>query len=96
MQDSECVSVHQCDADLHGQQHALLLIFIFFHLLHPPSLSGCPIAAAEKLSKGIDKQQLSQPGSEHLKGSPNDRVLRWVIKKVPNPALKPFYIVLFR
>ncbi|XP_059188771.1 LOW QUALITY PROTEIN: myelin transcription factor 1 [Centropristis striata] len=40
------------------------------------SLSGCPIAAAEKLSKGHDKQLLSQPGSEHLKGSPNDRVLR--------------------
>ncbi|XP_078110373.1 myelin transcription factor 1 isoform X3 [Sander vitreus] len=40
------------------------------------SLSGCPIAAAEKLSKGHDKQLLSQPGAEHLKGSPNDRVLR--------------------
>ncbi|KAM7410776.1 hypothetical protein PAMA_020963 [Pampus argenteus] len=40
------------------------------------SLSGCPIAAAEKLSKNHDKQHLSQPGSEHLKGSPNDRVLR--------------------
>ncbi|XP_069025386.1 myelin transcription factor 1 isoform X2 [Embiotoca jacksoni] len=40
------------------------------------SLSGCPIAAAEKLSKGLDKQHLSPPGSEHLKGSPNDRVLR--------------------
>ncbi|XP_070766035.1 myelin transcription factor 1 [Enoplosus armatus] len=40
------------------------------------SLSGCPIAAAEKLSKGHDKQLLTQPGSEHLKGSPNDRVLR--------------------
>ncbi|KAI4825799.1 hypothetical protein KUCAC02_021466, partial [Chaenocephalus aceratus] len=40
------------------------------------SLSGCPIAAAEKLSKGLDKQHLSPPGSELLKGSPNDRVLR--------------------
>uniref|UniRef100_A0AAQ5XCP5 Myelin transcription factor 1 domain-containing protein n=1 Tax=Amphiprion ocellaris TaxID=80972 RepID=A0AAQ5XCP5_AMPOC len=40
------------------------------------SLSGCPIAAAEKLSKSHDKQHLSQPGVEHLKGSPNDRVLR--------------------
>ncbi|XP_044208598.1 myelin transcription factor 1 isoform X1 [Thunnus albacares] len=40
------------------------------------SLSGCPIAAAEKLSKTHDKQHLSQPGSEHLKGSSNDRVLR--------------------
>ncbi|XP_040009825.1 myelin transcription factor 1 [Xiphias gladius] len=40
------------------------------------SLSGCPIAAAEKLSKSHDKQHLSQPGSDHLKGSPNDRVLR--------------------
>nr|XP_043870948.1 myelin transcription factor 1-like isoform X6 [Solea senegalensis] len=40
------------------------------------SLSGCPIAAAEKLSKGHDKQLLVPPGSEHLKGSPNDRVLR--------------------
>uniref|UniRef100_A0A3Q4GPV5 Myelin transcription factor 1b n=1 Tax=Neolamprologus brichardi TaxID=32507 RepID=A0A3Q4GPV5_NEOBR len=40
------------------------------------SLSGCPIAAAEKLSKSHDKQHLSQSGSEHLKGSPNDRVLR--------------------
>ncbi|KAM9343891.1 LOW QUALITY PROTEIN: myelin transcription factor 1 [Pholidichthys leucotaenia] len=40
------------------------------------SLSGCPIAAAEKLSKSHDKQHLPQPGSEHLKGSPNDRVLR--------------------
>uniref|UniRef100_A0A4W6BXW4 Myelin transcription factor 1 n=1 Tax=Lates calcarifer TaxID=8187 RepID=A0A4W6BXW4_LATCA len=40
------------------------------------SLSGCPIAAAEKLSKSHDKQHLAQPGSEHLKGSPNDRVLR--------------------
>uniref|UniRef100_A0A3Q2ZFL4 Myelin transcription factor 1 n=1 Tax=Hippocampus comes TaxID=109280 RepID=A0A3Q2ZFL4_HIPCM len=38
-------------------------------------LSGCPIAAAEKLSKSQDKQ-LSQPGSDLLKGSPNDRVLR--------------------
>ncbi|XP_073326480.1 myelin transcription factor 1 [Pagrus major] len=40
------------------------------------SLSGCPIAAAEKLSKGHDKPLLSQPGSELLKGCPNDRVLR--------------------
>ncbi|KAI1892859.1 hypothetical protein AGOR_G00137860 [Albula goreensis] len=41
------------------------------------SLSGCPIAAAEKLSKTHEKQQLSQPMSEHPKGSPNsDRVLR--------------------
>uniref|UniRef100_A0A3B3RUC8 Myelin transcription factor 1 n=1 Tax=Paramormyrops kingsleyae TaxID=1676925 RepID=A0A3B3RUC8_9TELE len=41
------------------------------------SLSGCPIAAAEKLSKTHEKQQLSQPLSEHAKGSPNsDRVLR--------------------
>ncbi|XP_056240357.1 myelin transcription factor 1 isoform X6 [Seriola aureovittata] len=40
------------------------------------SLSGCPIAAAEKLSKSHDKQHLPQPGAEHLKGSPNDRVLR--------------------
>ncbi|XP_072224058.1 myelin transcription factor 1 isoform X2 [Leuresthes tenuis] len=40
------------------------------------SLSGCPIAAAEKLSKSHDKQLLTQPGPEHLKGSPNDRVLR--------------------
>ncbi|XP_076596166.1 myelin transcription factor 1 isoform X2 [Chaetodon auriga] len=40
------------------------------------SLSGCPIAAAEKLSKGHDKPHLSQPGSENLKGCPNDRVLR--------------------
>ncbi|KAM9350601.1 myelin transcription factor 1 [Symphorus nematophorus] len=40
------------------------------------SLSGCPIAAAEKLSKGHDKPHLSQPGSEHLKGCHNDRVLR--------------------
>ncbi|KAM8864721.1 myelin transcription factor 1-like isoform 2-T2 [Spinachia spinachia] len=40
------------------------------------SLSGCPIAAADKLSKGLDKQHPSQPGSEHLKGSLNDRVLR--------------------
>uniref|UniRef100_A0A667X8R0 Myelin transcription factor 1b n=1 Tax=Myripristis murdjan TaxID=586833 RepID=A0A667X8R0_9TELE len=40
------------------------------------SLSGCPIAAAEKLSKNHDKQHLPQPISEHLKGSPNDRVLR--------------------
>ncbi|XP_062282883.1 myelin transcription factor 1 [Scomber scombrus] len=40
------------------------------------SLSGCPIAAADKLSKGHDKPHLSPPGSEHLKGSPNDRVLR--------------------
>ncbi|XP_030623286.1 myelin transcription factor 1 [Chanos chanos] len=41
------------------------------------SLSGCPIAAAEKLSKSHDKQHLSQPMSEHPKGSPNsDRVLR--------------------
>ncbi|XP_074499304.1 myelin transcription factor 1 isoform X4 [Sebastes fasciatus] len=40
------------------------------------SLSGCPIAAADKLTKGHDKPHLSHPGSEHLKGSPNDRVLR--------------------
>ncbi|XP_077368116.1 myelin transcription factor 1-like isoform X3 [Festucalex cinctus] len=39
------------------------------------SLSGCPIAAADKLSKSQDKQ-VSQPGSDLLKGSPNDRVLR--------------------
>lgn len=72
MQDSECVSPQQCDADLRGQQHAPLFIFVFFLFLHPSSLSGCPIAAAEKLSKGHDKPHLSQPGSEHL----NDRVLR--------------------
>ncbi|KAJ3586383.1 hypothetical protein NHX12_012781, partial [Muraenolepis orangiensis] len=40
------------------------------------SLSGCPIAAAEKLTKTQDKQHVPQPISEHLKGSPNDRVLR--------------------
>lgn len=74
----ECASPWQCGADLHGQQHALLLIFVFFLF----SLSGCPIAAAEKLSKGHDKPHLSQPGSESLKGCPNDRVLRWEIQKV--------------
>lgn len=87
MQDGKCVSRHQCDADLHGQQQALLLIFTVFLLLRPFSLSGCPIAAAEKLSKSHDKQHLAQPGSEHLKGSPNDRVLRWVIKKVSHHIL---------
>lgn len=55
----------------------MLLIFIFFLV----SLSGCPIAAAEKLSKGHDKPQLSQPGGESFKGCPNDRVLRWEIQK---------------
>uniref|UniRef100_A0A8D3EEA9 Myelin transcription factor 1b n=1 Tax=Scophthalmus maximus TaxID=52904 RepID=A0A8D3EEA9_SCOMX len=52
------------------------------------SLSGCPIAAAEKLTKGHDKQHLSQPGSEHLKGSPNDRVLRPMcfVKQLEVPA----------
>ncbi|KAG2461757.1 MYT1 factor, partial [Polypterus senegalus] len=41
------------------------------------SLSGCPIAAAEKLAKSHEKQQISQPVSEQPKGSPNsDRVLR--------------------
>ncbi|KAM6924708.1 myelin transcription factor 1-like [Xenentodon cancila] len=44
------------------------------------SLSGCPIAAAEKLSKSQDKQHVSQPVTENLKGSPNDRVLRWVTR----------------
>lgn len=43
------------------------------------SLSGCPIAAAEKLSKSHDKQQLLQPMAEQPKGSPNsERVLRSV------------------
>lgn len=83
VQGRHCVSPHQGDEDLHGQQHAPCLIFILFFLfLHPSSLSGCPIAAAEKLSKGHDKPHISQPGTEHLKGSPNDRVLRWVIKKM--------------
>ncbi len=79
--------IYQSMADLHGQQHALLLMFICFLFLHPSSLSGCPIAAAEKLSKGHDKQHLSQPGSEHLKGSPNDRVLRWVINNIQSNSL---------
>uniref|UniRef100_A0A8C5DKV5 Myelin transcription factor 1 domain-containing protein n=1 Tax=Gouania willdenowi TaxID=441366 RepID=A0A8C5DKV5_GOUWI len=49
---------------------------VSMRLLLPSSLSGCPIAAAEKLSKSHDKPHLPQPGSELLKGSPNDRVLR--------------------
>uniref|UniRef100_A0A7N6B330 Myelin transcription factor 1 domain-containing protein n=1 Tax=Anabas testudineus TaxID=64144 RepID=A0A7N6B330_ANATE len=55
--------------------HSLFNIHLF-SFLRPSSLSGCPIAAAEKLSKSHDKPHISQPGSEHLKGSPNDRVLR--------------------
>uniref|UniRef100_A0A8C7Z686 Myelin transcription factor 1b n=1 Tax=Oryzias sinensis TaxID=183150 RepID=A0A8C7Z686_9TELE len=43
---------------------------------HTHSLSGCPIAAAEKLSKTHDKPAVAPPTSELLKGSPNDRVLR--------------------
>ena len=59
----------------------IVFTFIFLLFFRPPSLSGCPIAAAEKLSKGQDKPHLSQPGSELLKGCPNDRVLRLVINK---------------
>ncbi|KAG9332508.1 hypothetical protein JZ751_014606 [Albula glossodonta] len=56
------------------------------------SLSGCPIAAAEKLSKTHEKQQLSQPMSEHPKGSPNsDRVLSSV-SSLP-PARRPMCFV---
>ncbi|TSM04926.1 Myelin transcription factor 1 [Bagarius yarrelli] len=40
------------------------------------SLSGCPIAAAEKLSKSHDKQQLLQPITEQPKVSPNPEGLR--------------------
>src|SRR4029434_8788138 len=42
-----------------------------------PSLSGCPIAAAEKLNKGHDTLR-PQPMSDHPKGSPNSApVIRW-------------------
>ncbi|XP_034060918.1 myelin transcription factor 1-like isoform X2 [Gymnodraco acuticeps] len=59
------------------------------------SLSGCPIAAAEKLSKGLDKQHLSPPGSELLKGSPNDRVLSPTLtsSRSPFPPLRPMCFV---
>ncbi|XP_028265598.1 myelin transcription factor 1 isoform X3 [Parambassis ranga] len=57
------------------------------------SLSGCPIAAAEKLSKGHDKPHLSQPGSEHLKGSPNDRVLSPALTPSPSPPDRPMCFV---
>src|SRR4029434_799006 len=43
-----------------------------------PSLSGCPIAAAEQLNKGHATLR-AQPMSAHPTGSPNsDRVLRCV------------------
>lgn len=43
----------------------------------PSSLSGCPIAAAEKLAKSHEKQQ--PPAGESAKsGSSSDRTLRWV------------------
>ncbi|KAJ8257336.1 hypothetical protein GJAV_G00184500 [Gymnothorax javanicus] len=55
-------------------------------------LSGCPIAAAEKLSKTHEKQQLPQPISEHPKGSPNsDRVLSPVSSLLP--ARRPMCFV---
>ena len=38
MQDSGCVSGHQCDAELRSQQHAPLLIFIFIYA--PPPLQS--------------------------------------------------------
>ncbi|XP_042069735.1 myelin transcription factor 1 isoform X4 [Haplochromis burtoni] len=57
------------------------------------SLSGCPIAAAEKLSKSHDKQHLSQSGSEHLKGSPNDRVLSPTLTSSPSPPCRPMCFV---
>lgn len=72
------MSVH-ISVELHGQ-HSLAK-YESFSSSNLSSLSGCPIAAAEKLSKSQDKQ-LSQPGSDLLKGSPNDRVLRCVAKDV--------------
>ncbi|XP_029994563.1 myelin transcription factor 1 isoform X2 [Sphaeramia orbicularis] len=59
------------------------------------SLSGCPIAAAEKLSKTHDKPHLSQPGTEHLKGSPNDRVLSPTLMSFhsPSPPHRPMCFV---
>lgn len=41
------------------------------------SLSGCPIAAAEKLAKSHEKQQL-QTGDPPKNNSNSDRILRWV------------------
>ncbi|KAK7884671.1 hypothetical protein WMY93_027794 [Mugilogobius chulae] len=57
------------------------------------SLSGCPIAAAEKLSKTQDKQHL--PQSDHLKGSPNDRVLSPALLsfRSPSPPHRPMCFV---
>lgn len=43
----------------------------------PSSLSGCPIAAAEKLAKSHEKQQL-QTGDPPKNNSNSDRILRWV------------------
>lgn len=86
---NKCASPWQCGVHLHSQQvpqqcSDFGILTVFQHLF---SLSGCPIAAAEKLSKVHDKPHLSQPGSESLKGCPNDRVLRWEIKTISNYIL---------
>lgn len=60
---------------------------------HTHSLSGCPIAAAEKLSKTHDKPAVAPPTSELLKVSPNDRVLRWVIINFQKNS-KPLSLIL--
>lgn len=46
------------------------------------SLSGCPIAAAEKLAKSHEKQQ-PQTGDPSKTGSNSDRILRWVPGRLP-------------
>lgn len=52
-----------------------LLFFSLFLLTH--SLSGCPIAAAEKLAKSHEKQQ-TQSGDPSKPSSNSDRILRYV------------------
>lgn len=55
----------------------------------PSSLSGCPIAAAEKLAKSHEKQQ-PPAGDSAKSGSSSDRTLRWVEEATaPAGALPP-------
>lgn len=56
------------------------------------SLSGCPIAAAEKLAKSHEKQQ-TQSGDPSKTSSNSDRILRYVAWKAspgdPRPQREP-------
>lgn len=56
------------------------LLYFFHFVLSWHSLSGCPIAAAEKLAKAHEKHQACN-GTKSSQGS--DRVLRWGLISQP-------------